>query len=142
MITLGASAVDAQHKEVPNSLHFASDDVIPEHHAPIEAVHAHGAKIQPQIAHAGCEMNADAIVALQPEAVIVATGGRIVTPGIPGDELPHVRTGHEIRAWLAGREVDGSGAKLPAWQRTGIRLLGGPAQRLVRPDVMRSVTRA
>ncbi|MDP6978102.1 MAG: hypothetical protein QF570_05795 [Myxococcota bacterium] len=26
LITLGASSIDAQHKEVPNSLHFASDE--------------------------------------------------------------------------------------------------------------------
>ncbi len=90
----------------------------------------------------GRKMTADAIAALQPEAVIVATGGRVVSPKIPGDDLPHVRTGHEIRAWLAGRDDDGSAAKLPGWQRAGIRLLAGPAQRLVRPDVMRALTRA
>jgi len=92
--------------------------------------------------HTGREMTADAIAALQPEAVIVATGGRVVAPKIPGDDLPHVRTGAEIRAWLAGRDPEGAAGKLPAWQRAGIRLLAGPAQHLVRPDVMRGVTRA
>jgi len=53
LITLGASAIDARHKEVPASLHFADDGVIEAHRALTDAVHAHGAKIQPQIAHAG-----------------------------------------------------------------------------------------
>jgi 2,4-dienoyl-CoA reductase (NADPH2) len=53
LITLGASAIDSRHKEVPSSLHFANDDVISDHKALTDAVHAHGAKIQPQIAHAG-----------------------------------------------------------------------------------------
>ncbi|MFP8871402.1 MAG: NADH oxidase, partial [Myxococcota bacterium] len=53
LITLGASSIDEKHKEVPASLHFASDSVISDHRALVDAVHAHGAKIQPQIAHAG-----------------------------------------------------------------------------------------
>ena len=53
LITLGASAIDARHKEVPSSLHFADDTVLGDHRALTEAVHAHGAKIQPQLAHAG-----------------------------------------------------------------------------------------
>jgi len=53
LITLGASAIDAHHKEVPSSLHFASDDVIAAHRSLTDAVHEHGAKIQPQLAHAG-----------------------------------------------------------------------------------------
>jgi len=53
LITVGASAIDEKHREVPNSLHFASDDGIAHHRALVEAVHEHGAKIQPQLAHAG-----------------------------------------------------------------------------------------
>jgi 2,4-dienoyl-CoA reductase (NADPH2) len=53
LITLGASAVDARHTEVPNSLHFASDAVVAAHRTLTDAVHAHGARIQPQLAHAG-----------------------------------------------------------------------------------------
>ena len=53
LITLGASSIDARHKEVPSALHFADDAVIPAHRELVEVVHAHGAKIQPQLAHAG-----------------------------------------------------------------------------------------
>ena len=53
LITTGASCIDPLHKEIPFSHHFGSDDVIESHRALTDAVHAHGAKIQPQIAHAG-----------------------------------------------------------------------------------------
>ena len=53
LITLGASSVDAQHKEVPNGFHFGSDNVIAAHRDLAAAVHEHGARIQPQLVHAG-----------------------------------------------------------------------------------------
>ena len=53
LITLGASSIDPRHKEIPNSLHFGDDGVVPAHRALVDAVHEHGAKIQPQLAHAG-----------------------------------------------------------------------------------------
>jgi len=53
LITTGASCIDARHKELPSSHHFGSDDVIESHRALTDAVHALGARIQPQIAHAG-----------------------------------------------------------------------------------------
>jgi 2,4-dienoyl-CoA reductase (NADPH2) len=48
-------------------------------------------------------LDADAIVRLAPEAVVVATGGRVVVPKLPGDDLPHVVTGTALRARLTGR---------------------------------------
>ena len=53
LITLGASAIDARHKEVPTSLHFADDSIVDSHRSLVDAVHAHGARIQPQLVHAG-----------------------------------------------------------------------------------------
>ncbi len=53
LITVGASSIDHLHKEVPNSLHFASDDVIESHRRLTTAVHSFGACIQPQLVHAG-----------------------------------------------------------------------------------------
>jgi 2,4-dienoyl-CoA reductase (NADPH2) len=86
LITLGASAIDARHKEVPNSLHFAADDVIPAHRALTEAVHAHGARIQPQLAHAGPDglgPEMHGIDALGPSAIqsyLTGTTSREITP--------------------------------------------------------------
>lgn len=53
LITLGASTIDAEHPEVLNSLHFSDDGMVAPHRVLTEAVHAHGAKIQPQITHPG-----------------------------------------------------------------------------------------
>ena len=85
------------------------------------------------------ELDADAIVKLAPDAVVVATGGRVVTAKIPGDDLPHVLTGTRLREWIAGRVEEG--AQLPALQRAGARLLSGRVQRLVRPRRLRALSR-
>ncbi|MGH3553262.1 MAG: FAD-dependent oxidoreductase [Mycobacterium sp.] len=78
------------------------------------------------------------VIALAPDAVVVATGGRIAVPAIPGDELPHVRTGPALREVLSGHPVPAA----PAWQRLGARALAGWRQRLVRPAAVRIATRA
>jgi 2,4-dienoyl-CoA reductase (NADPH2) len=87
----------------------------------------------------GVALNADAIVQLAPDAVVVATGGRVITPRIPGDELPHVVSGTQLRELIGGNVDEGSA--LPAWQRAGARLLAGRAQRLVRPNRLRALSK-
>jgi len=91
--------------------------------------------------HLNATMTADAVAALAPDAVIVATGGRIVAPRIPGDDLPHVLTGSQLRELLSGQLSADTGRRLPAWQRAGVRALRGPVQRLIRPATLRAVTR-
>lgn len=91
--------------------------------------------------HLGRELAAADVVALAPDAVIVATGGRVVAPKLPGDDLPHVLSGALLRQLLAGVVTAETEARLPAWQRLGARLLGGRAQQLVRPRVVRGVSR-
>ena len=53
LITVGATGVDHQHPETPGGLHLGTDAAVDAHRALVEAVHEHGAKIQPQIVHAG-----------------------------------------------------------------------------------------
>jgi 2,4-dienoyl-CoA reductase (NADPH2) len=53
LITLGACTIDAQHREVPNSLDFGRDEVLDAHRELTARVHAHGARIQPQLVHPG-----------------------------------------------------------------------------------------
>jgi 2,4-dienoyl-CoA reductase (NADPH2) len=89
----------------------------------------------------GQALSADDVVALEPDAVIVATGGRVVAPKIPGDDLSHVLTGTELRQLLAGQASDATNAKLPAWQRIGARALGESIQHFMRPRLLRRVTR-
>jgi 2,4-dienoyl-CoA reductase (NADPH2) len=53
LITLGACTVDDAHREVPNSIDFARDEVLDAHRVLTARVHALGARIQPQIVHPG-----------------------------------------------------------------------------------------
>ncbi len=53
LITLGATGIDHEHPETPGGLHLGTDAGVAAHRALVEEVHAHGAKIQPQIVHAG-----------------------------------------------------------------------------------------
>jgi 2,4-dienoyl-CoA reductase (NADPH2) len=67
----------------------------------------------------GHEVSADEIVALQPDAIVVANGGQVVLPTIPGSDLPHVQTGQALR-----------------------ERFGGWRQRLVRPKAVRMASKA
>jgi 2,4-dienoyl-CoA reductase (NADPH2) len=53
LITVGATGIDPLHPGTPASLQISSAAAVPAHRALVDAVHAHGAKIQPQIAHPG-----------------------------------------------------------------------------------------
>lgn len=86
----------------------------------------------------GVRADADAVAALAPDAVVVATGGRIAVPSVPGDDLPHVLNGPALRELLAGRASPGQ----PLLHRAGARLVAGRGQRLVTPSAVRRATRA
>nr|WP_263991918.1 FAD-dependent oxidoreductase [Mycolicibacterium moriokaense] len=53
LITVGATGIDHRHPETPGGLHLATDEAVDAHRALVDVVHEHGAKIQPQIVHAG-----------------------------------------------------------------------------------------
>lgn len=86
----------------------------------------------------GQDISARDIVKVGPDAVVVATGGRVAVPAIPGSDLPHVYTGPGLRELLGGRAE----STAPAWQRLGASALGGWRQRLVRPAAVRLASRA
>jgi len=85
------------------------------------------------------EMDADTIAALAPDAVIVATGGRLVTPRIQGDRLPHVVSGRALRELMSGRSSEETD-HLPGWIRVGARLLA-PFQAHLSPSRIRRLSR-
>jgi NADPH-dependent 2,4-dienoyl-CoA reductase/sulfur reductase-like enzyme len=51
----------------------------------------------------GESLDADAVLAMQPDTVIVATGASWTRPSIPGAELPHVRAVDDLDGWLLDR---------------------------------------
>ncbi|WP_372735320.1 FAD-dependent oxidoreductase [Nocardioides sp.] len=53
LITVGATGIDHLHPETPGGLQISTPDAVAAHRELVDAVHAHGAKIQPQIVHAG-----------------------------------------------------------------------------------------
>jgi 2,4-dienoyl-CoA reductase (NADPH2) len=89
----------------------------------------------------GQAVSVEDLVDAAPDAVVVATGGRVAVPAIPGSDLPHVLTGPGLRELLGGFSFRAeSGA--PAWQRLAASILGGWRQRLVRPAAVRLASRA
>ncbi|MGH0034001.1 MAG: FAD-dependent oxidoreductase [Myxococcota bacterium] len=123
LITLEACVVDRRHREVPQSMHFASDDVVDAHRAVVEAVHEHGARLQPQIVHAGPD-------ALSPQMEKIPSLGPSVIPsyltGTPcrelaAEELPALLDQY-ARAVRRVREAGYDGIELHAAH--GYMLLG------------------
>jgi len=53
LITVGATGIDPLHPETPGGLQIGTDSSVAAHRRLVDAVHAHGARIQPQIVHAG-----------------------------------------------------------------------------------------
>jgi len=92
LVTLGASSVDPRHREVPNSIHFGSDDVIDAHRALTDAVHAHGARIQPQLVHPGPDGLAPVLEGIPSVGPSVVPSYLTGTPcrELPADEIPAV----------------------------------------------------
>ena len=86
LITVGATGIDHHHPETPGGLHLGTDDAVDAHRALVEVVHEHGAKIQPQIVHAGPD-------GLGPEMHGVTSIGPSVIPsyltGRPSAEVTH-----------------------------------------------------
>ncbi len=88
--------------------------------------------------HLGVRVDAAAVAALRPDAVVVATGARIELPSLPGGDLSHVLAGPALRELLAGRSAPGQ----PLLHRLGARAVAGRGQRLVTPALVRRATRA
>ncbi len=91
--------------------------------------------------HLESELDAAAIEALRPDVVVVATGGRVVVPELPGADARHVLTGPLMRELIAGRVSAAARSKLPAWQRLGLALIGARLQRFVTPSRLRALSR-
>ncbi|WP_433490225.1 FAD-dependent oxidoreductase [Nocardia grenadensis] len=83
------------------------------------------------------EATVSSIRALNPDAVVVATGAVRGRPAVPGSELPHVHTGDTLRALLTG---SGDVARVSAPLRV-IATLGKLSGITKSPAAIRAVTR-
>ncbi|MGO4258090.1 oxidoreductase [Marmoricola sp. RAF53] len=123
LITLGATGIDHQHPETPGGLHLGTDEGVAAHRALVEEVHAHGARIQPQIVHAGPD-------GLGPEMFGVTSLGPSVIPsyltGRPSEEITPAQIGAVMDLYKAAvrraREAGYDGIELHAAH--GYMLLG------------------
>lgn len=89
----------------------------------------------------GQEVTPALVSEVRPDAVIVAAGPRVVVPPIRGSEGRNVFGAPDMKSMLAG-DAGGPGvAKLPAWQRLGLRLGGPLMRRFLTPPLIRRLTR-
>ncbi len=123
LITLGATGIDPQHPETPGGLHIGSDDAVDAHRRLVDAVHERGARIQPQVVHAGPD-------GLGPEMHGVTSLGPSVIPsyltGRPSEAIT-LEQWHQVldlyrRAVVRIREAGYDGLELHAAH--GYMLLG------------------
>ncbi len=66
LIRVEVTTIDRAHRYQRRSLGLYHDDLIPGHKKLVDAVHAHGAKIQPQLAHTGPESLAPFYEGMEP----------------------------------------------------------------------------
>ncbi|MBW1852079.1 MAG: FAD-dependent oxidoreductase [Deltaproteobacteria bacterium] len=89
----------------------------------------------------GQEITLQTVKQINPDVVIVAVGGTVSAPTIPGDDLEHVFTGPQIRRMLAGTPNESDAGKLPLWQSTGLKWFGPVSQRFITPERVRLASR-
>jgi 2,4-dienoyl-CoA reductase (NADPH2) len=90
----------------------------------------------------GRALDAEGVRRFAPEVLIVATGGRVVAPSLPGDSLPHVWTGAGLAGLLSGALAENEARRLRRPLRLAARLLArAPLQRLASPAAIRALSR-
>lgn len=82
----------------------------------------------------------EAVAALAPDAVLVATGARRSMPDIPGADLPHVLSGDDLRRMLLGEEDPALAKKLSLTTRIAARA-GAALGLTADPAFVRKATR-
>lgn len=90
----------------------------------------------------GQEASREVIAALQPDAVIVATGARVETPAIPGSQQKHVFSGAQLRRLVEGQADAADFSMLPRALQSTARWFMQHASGYLRPQFLRWATRA
>jgi 2,4-dienoyl-CoA reductase (NADPH2) len=84
LITVEVCTVDVRQKYQPQSMTLGSDDFIEHHQRLVDAIHAHGARVQPQITHPGPE---SMISVYHGEVSVGPSHGTAACHGLPSREL-------------------------------------------------------
>jgi 2,4-dienoyl-CoA reductase (NADPH2) len=81
------------------------------------------------------------VSAVKPDVVILAAGPKITIPPIRGSDGRKVFGAPDMKKMLAGDASGPGAAKLPAWQRLGLRVVGPLMQRFLTPRLIRWFTK-
>ncbi|MBN2099886.1 MAG: FAD-dependent oxidoreductase [Dehalococcoidia bacterium] len=87
------------------------------------------------------QVTPDVVSQMKPDVVILATGPKIVISPIRGSDGRNVFGAPDMKKMLAGDASGPGAAKLPGWQRLGLRLAGPLMQRVLTPPLIRWFTR-
>jgi 2,4-dienoyl-CoA reductase (NADPH2) len=85
----------------------------------------------------GVAADVQAVKALAPDEVVVATGAALSLPPIPGIDLPHVITGADLRRLVNGESVDDVAA-FPSWMKFAAAQAASLIDRHVTPARLRT----
>jgi len=107
LITLEVVTVDGDHRYQQNSLGLYNDSLIAPHKKLVDAIHAHGAKVQPQLSHTGPESLGGFFKGIQPVGPsVVRTATTLqVCRELGADEIPRLVSMYgdaAVRARAAG----------------------------------------
>jgi len=89
----------------------------------------------------GQEVTLKTVKQINPDAVIVAVGGTVDAPEIPGDDQKHVFTGPQIRRMLAGTINENDVRKMPCWQSVGLKRFGNTFKKYITPERIRRISK-
>lgn len=95
----------------------------------------------PVAIHLGTAVGREQIQAEKPDVLIVACGAQLHTPVIPGQDLPNVISGSQLRELLKGRASEAALSRLPVLPAMALRYFGSYVNRWVSPSRLRQLTR-
>ncbi len=89
----------------------------------------------------GQEVTLRTVKQINPDVVILAVGGTVKAPTVPGDHLKHVFTGPQIRRMLNGAANEGELQELPLWLSMGLKWFGPLSQRFITSERIRRLSK-
>jgi len=89
----------------------------------------------------GVEVTRPFVERLAPDAVVIACGGALEVPKLPGDEQRHVWSGPMMRRFWAGEPRAEDARRLSLWSRLVLRVFGAGLRGWITPGRARSWSR-